>query len=133
MWFGTDDFHLVWKKASGDIAITADINFVGAKGNNHRKAALLFRKSLEANSVYADVALHGDGLTSLQYRDSTGADTHEVETAVSAPQRVRIEKYGSYVYVFVGDRSGKIVFSGSAMRLELPGRLLHRTWCLLAR
>ena len=121
MWFGTDDFQFVWKKASGDMAITADINFVGSKGNNHRKAALLFRQSLDANSVYADVALHGDGLTSLQYRESMGADTHEVESAVSAPERVRIEKHGSYVYVFVGDRSGKLAFSGSAMRLELTG------------
>ena len=121
MWFGSDDFHFVWKQATGDVAITADISFVGTKGNNHRKAALLFRQSLDANAVYADVALHGDGLTSLQYRDGTGADTHEVETAVSAPRRVRIEKRGSYVYVLVGDRSGQLAFSGSAMRLELSG------------
>ncbi|WP_263381355.1 TolB family protein [Granulicella arctica] len=121
MWFGSDDFHFVWKKVSGDIAITADISFIGTKGNNHRKAALLLRQTLETNAVYADVARHGDGLTSLQYRDAPGANTHEVETAVSAPQRVRIEKRGSYVYVFVGDSSGKLNFSGSAMRLDLHG------------
>ena len=121
MWFGTDDFHFVWKKASGDMAISADINFIGSKGNNHRKAALLFRQSLDANAVYADVALHGDGLTSLQYRDRAGADTHEVETAVSAPKRVRIEKHGNYVDVFVSDGSGRLSFSGAAMRLELAG------------
>ena len=121
MWFGTDAFHFIWKKASGDMAISADIKFVGVKGNNHRKAALLFRQTLDADSVYADVALHGDGLTSLQYRDRAGADTHEVETAVSAPQRVRIEKRGSYTYVFVSDKSGALAFSGSAMRLELTG------------
>jgi TolB protein len=121
MWFGADDFHFIWKKASGDMAISADINFVGSKGNNHRKAALLFRQTLNADSVYADVALHGDCLTSLQYRDRTSADTHEVETAASAPQRVRIEKRGSYAYVFVSDKFGKLAFSGSAMRLELTG------------
>ena len=122
MWFGTDDFHFLWKKASGDMAITADINFVGAKGNNHRKAALLFRQSLDANSAYVDVALHGDGLTSLQYRDSIGADTHEVETAASAPRRVRIEKRGNYAYVFVSDHVGCSLFLRvSAIRLELTG------------
>lgn len=121
MWFGTDDFHFLWKKATGDMAITADISFVGAKGNNHRKAALLFRQSLDANSVYVDVALHGDGLTSLQYRDSTGADTHEVETAASAPRRVRIEKRGNYAYVFVSNERGTLSFSGAAMRLKLAG------------
>jgi len=97
MWFGADDFHLAWKKVSGDVAITADIDFVGTTGNEHRKAALLLRQTLDANSVYADVALHGNGLTSLQYRDAPGADTHEVETAVSAPRRVRIEKRGEHV------------------------------------
>ena len=121
MWFGADDFHFLWKKATGDMALSADVSFVGKKGNNHRKAALLFRQSLGSDSVYADVALHGDGLTSLQYRDSTGADTHEVETAVAAPQRMRIEKRGSYVYVFVGDKSGPPSFSGSAMRLGMAG------------
>ncbi len=121
MWFGSDDFHFMWKRATGDMAISADISFVGAKGNNHRKAALLFRQSLAANSIYADVALHGDGLTSLQYRDSTGADTHEVETAISAPRSVRIEKRGSYAYVFVSDKTGAVSFSGSAMRLEMTG------------
>ncbi len=121
MWFGTDNFQLAWKKLSGDVAITADINFVGTKGNAHRKAALLLRQSLEPNSVYVDVARHGNGLTSLQYRDATGADTHEVETAVDGPERVRIERRGDYAYVFVGDRTGKLRFSGSAMRVALTG------------
>ena len=121
MWFGTDDFQFAWKKVSGDVAITADINFVGSKGNPHRKAALLLRQSLAANSVYVDVARHGVGLTSLQYRDAPGADTHEVETAVDAPERVRIERRGDYAYVFVGDRTGKLRFSGSAMRIPLAG------------
>lgn len=121
MWFGSDDFHFVWKRMSGNVALSADIRFIGTKGNNHRKAALLFRQSLNADSVYADVALHGDGLTSLQYRDRNGEDTHEVETAVSAPQRVRIEKRGDSVYVYVGDRSGQPQFSGAAMRLDFTG------------
>lgn len=121
MWFGTDNFQFAWKKVSGDVAITADINFVGNRGNAHRKAALLLRQSLEPNSVYVDVARHGNGLTSLQYRDATGADTHEVETAVEAPERVRIERRGDYAYVFVGDRTGKLRFSGSAMRVPLAG------------
>ena len=50
MWFGVDDFQFVWKKMSGDVAISADISFVGDKGNNHRKAVLMVRQSLDANS-----------------------------------------------------------------------------------
>ena len=32
MWFGMDDFQFAWKKMSGDVAISADIAFVGDKG-----------------------------------------------------------------------------------------------------
>src|SRR5271170_3210434 len=84
MWFGQDDFHFVWKKDSGDVSLTADIAFIGATGNNHRKAVLMIRQSLDGNSQAVDVARHGDGLTSLQYREAVGADTHEVQSNVSA-------------------------------------------------
>jgi len=46
MWFGIDDFHYAWKKVSGDVALTADIAFVGTGGNPHRKAVLMIRQSL---------------------------------------------------------------------------------------
>ena len=55
------------------MALAADISFPEPGGNPHRKAVLMIRQSLDAGSVYADVALHGVGLTSLQYRDAQGA------------------------------------------------------------
>lgn len=121
MWFGTDDFHYIWTKVSGDVALTADIDFVGATGNAHRKAALMLRQSLDSHSVYVDAARHGDGLTSLQYRDAANADTHEIETAANGPHRLRIEKRGNYAYVFIPDASGKMVPSGAAMHVDLNG------------
>ena len=48
----------------------------------------------DADSAYADAVLHGDGLTSLQYREAKGARTYEIQSAVSAPARLRIEKRG---------------------------------------
>ena len=121
LWFGIDDFHYVWKKMSGDMALSADIDFVGEKGNAHRKAVLMIRQSLDPHAVYADVARHGDGLTSLQYRDAPGADTHEVETYGKGPHRVRIEKRGDYAYVSIPDASGHMVASGAAMRVGITG------------
>lgn len=121
LWFGIDDFHYVWKKMSGDVAVTADIDFVGEKGNAHRKAVLMIRQSLDPHSIYADVARHGDGLTSLQFRDTPGADTHEVETYGKGPHRVRIEKRGDYAYVLIPDSNGNLVPSGAAMRVGITG------------
>jgi len=64
IWYRRDAFQFVWKKISGDVSLTADISFLGSGGNEHRKAVLMFRQSLDADSAYADVALHGNGLTS---------------------------------------------------------------------
>jgi TolB protein len=121
MWFGTDAFHFVWTQMHGDVALSADISFIGTSGNEHRKAALLIRQTLEPGAKYVDVARHGNGLTSLQYRDAAGADTHEVESNVSAPKRVRIEKRGSYAYVFVSGANGTLEPSGAAMRVDFSG------------
>src|ERR1035438_6126550 len=71
MWFAADAFQFVWKKVSGDITLTADISFIGSGGEAHRKAVLMIRQSLDADSPYADMARHGDGLTSLQVRSRT--------------------------------------------------------------
>ena len=73
MWFTNDAFQFVWKKVSGDVTLAADIAFLGAGGDPHRKACLLVRQSLEPDSAYADAVLHGDGLNSLQYRETKGA------------------------------------------------------------
>jgi TolB protein len=121
MWFGEDDFHYLWTKVSGDVSLTADIAFVGATGNNHRKAVLMIRQSLDANSPAVDLARHGDGLTSLQYRDAPGANTHEVESNISAPRTVRIEKRGDYFYAFVSGSDGTMQVSGASTKLALTG------------
>jgi hypothetical protein len=121
MWFGEDDFHYLWTKVSGDVSLTADIAFIGATGNNHRKAVLMIRQSLDANSAAVDVARHGDGLTSLQFRDATGVNTHEVESNIAAPQTVRIEKRGDYFYAFVSGSDGKLQVAGASAKISLTG------------
>jgi TolB protein len=121
MWFGVDDFQFAWKKVSGDVALTADIAFLGAGGNPHRKAVLMIRQTLEGKSVSVDLAVHGSGLTSLQYRRQTGADTHEVESNVTAPRTVRLEKRGEFIYAFVAGKDGKLEPAGAATKLAFNG------------
>ena len=83
MWATSDHFHYVWVRLSGDATLEASVELTGSSPGTgapdpHRKAALLIRQTLDADSPYADAALHGDGLASLQWRDSRGAVTHEV-------------------------------------------------------
>ncbi len=79
MWFTNDAFHFVWTQIDGDCALSAAIEWPGTGGNAHRKACLMFRQGLEADSPYVDVAVHGDGLVSLQYRDAPGGMTREIQ------------------------------------------------------
>src|SRR5579864_436803 len=101
MWSTADAFQFVWKKVSGDVSLAADIAFSETGGDPHKKAVLIIRQSLDADSAYADVALHGNGLTSLQARDEAGAVTHEIQSNISGPKRVRLQKIGQYFYMYV--------------------------------
>jgi TolB protein len=121
MWLKTDAFQFAWKKVSGDLSISADISFIGTGGNPHRKAVLMFRQSLEADSVYADIALHGVGMTALQYREEKGALTHEVIANISAPKRLRLEKRGEYFYMLLSENGGDPAISGVSIRIPITG------------
>ncbi len=121
MWFTNDAFHFVWKKVSGDVSMAADISFAGTGGDPHRKACLLVRQTLDPNSAYADAALHGDGLTSLQYRAASGERTYEIQSGVSGPRRLRIEKRGRYVSLSLGAPGAELRPAGGAFRLDLTG------------
>jgi len=118
MWGAVDAFHFAWKKLSGNVALTADVHFIGTGAVAHRKAAVMVRQSLDANSAYADAALHGDGLTSLQYRASAGAITQEVQqpakSDLSGPVRIRIERRGSRFTMLSGKPGGPLTSTGPA-------------------
>ena len=99
MWSTNDAFQFVWKKVSGDVSLAADIKIIGNEGDAHRKACLIIRQSLDADSAYADAALHGNGLTALQYRDARGAITKDAKLKADDVSRLRIEKRGDDIMV----------------------------------
>ena len=121
MWLTEDDYQFIWKKVSGDVTLTADISFLTKTGNEHKKAVLILRQSMDADSVYADVALHASGLTSLQFRDEKGAVTHEIQSNMSAPKRLRIAKRGDYVYMSLSAEGGDPKVAGGWLRIPLQG------------
>jgi len=121
VWGTADAFQFVWKKMEGDFALTADIAILGEGGNPHKKAMLMARQSLDADSAYADVAVHASGLTSLQSREAKGEETHEVQANVSAPKRVRLLKHGDEFSLWIAGEDGKFQPSGAAMRVPLIG------------
>lgn len=112
MWAEKDAFQYVWKQVSGDVTLTADVHFLGSGAVGHRKAALVVRQSLEPGSAYADVALHGDGLTSLQFRPANGAITDEARSALKGPVRIRIERRGNRFTLSAGSPDADLLSTG---------------------
>ena len=118
----SDSFHFLWKQGSGDIALTADIVLPEQHSNPQRKAALMIRRSLDEDSLYAAVALSGEGLASLQFRDAKGSVTHKIESNLATPRRLRIEKRGDFIYIFLASAAGEPLRpSGASIKLPLEG------------
>lgn len=118
MWFDKDAFHFVWKRVSGDVELSARVKWDNAAGNAHKKACLMIRESLEPNAAYVDAALHADGLTSLQFRETTGAVTHEIQSMVNGPARLRLVKEGEFYLMEVAKGDEPFAPAGGAVKLR---------------
>src|SRR4029079_1300334 len=86
MWGNHDAFGFAWKSVRGDLTLAARVEIQGTSKLadatlDHRKAGVTFRQSLATDAVYADVVVHGNGLTSLQFRAITGGETREIQCA----------------------------------------------------
>ncbi len=121
IWFDKDAFHFVWKKVSGDAILNADVAFLGAGTNPHRKAVLMIRQTLDPDSPYVDIAFHGNGLTSLQYREEKGAATHQIESNLSAPQTLQLEKRADYFSMLLAPHGGGLQIAGGPIRVAIRG------------
>ena len=95
VWFDHDEFHYVWKKMKGDFILYTRADFVGWNGvEQHRKIGWMVRKSLDSNSAQVNAVEHGDGLTSLQFRKTTGAMTEEIKSETTHANIIQLERTG---------------------------------------
>ncbi len=85
MWGTRDDFHLVWKRMTGNFILSTRARFIGPGVEAHRKIGWTIRPSLDTSSAHVTAALHGNGLMSLQFRRQTGGITEEVVSPDSLP------------------------------------------------
>jgi TolB protein len=119
VWAAVDAFYFVWKKASGDMTLTADVQWVGTSSAEHRKALLMIRQSLDPGSAYADAVSHGNGLTSLQFRGADNERTYQVVAPVDGAVRLRIERKGSRFTMYAGKPNEELKPVGPVEYIEL--------------
>ncbi|MBN1507896.1 MAG: DUF1080 domain-containing protein [Sedimentisphaerales bacterium] len=113
IWGTEDAFHYVWRELSGDAAMTMEVRWQGQGGNPHRKAGWMVRQNLDPGSAYADAVVHGNGLISLQYRKAANGPTEEIQSPVSAPAAIRLERHGEVFTLSVSRDKGAFQPVGS--------------------
>src|SRR5689334_7427434 len=96
IWADHDEFQYVWKKMKGDFILHTRAEFVGPKGvEEHRKVGWMVRKDLDGKSPHVNAVVHGDGLTSLQFRRSSGAQTEEMKSSLTHANIIELERKGN--------------------------------------
>lgn len=121
MWNERDEFQFACRPMKGDFLIQARVKFLGAGTDPHRKIGVIMREGLEDDAPYVDVAIHGDGLTSLQFRREKGGSTEQIEATVTHADMVQLERKGSTFTMSVA-RQGK-EFVTEQLELDLGEEL----------
>ena len=102
IWAKQDQFQYVWREINGNFTVTATIRFLG-KGNDHRKAGIMVRQSLDTDATYADVVTHGNGMPGLQWRSKQGEDTNTFDLPFDGPGtfKVKLVRTGVRIYMYL--------------------------------
>jgi TolB protein len=95
IWADHDEFHFLWKKMNGDFIVYARGEFVGKGVELHRKFGWMARASLDGQSAHVNTVVHGDGLTSLQFRRATGEKTEEIRSKLTYADVIQLERNGN--------------------------------------
>ena len=94
MWADRDEFRFVWKRMRGDFILRTRAHLLGEGVDPHRKIGWTIRPALEPGSPHVTAAIHGDGLTSLQFRRTPGGETEQIVAPDTAPDIIQLERRG---------------------------------------
>jgi TolB protein len=95
VWADHDEFQYVYRKIKGDFILYTRADFLGTWVNYHRKVGWMVRQSLAGNSAHINAVEHGDGLTSLQFRRTAGAQTEEHRMKLTHANILQLERKGN--------------------------------------
>jgi TolB protein len=118
IWATHDDFHFVWKRMKGDFILRTNAAFMGKGTEQHRKIGLMIRSTLDSNSKHINAVVHGDGLTSLQYRKTISGTTEEKKAEITAADVIQLERRGN-TYTMSVARKGDMFVTEEVTDLDL--------------
>jgi TolB protein len=110
MWAKEDQFQYVWKEMSGNVSVTATMQFLGEGTIPHRKAAIMLRQNMDTDSPYVDVTIHGNGMPAIQWRTAKGDITNGVDFPFDSPGKFKLKlvRQAAAIGVWVGKDGGEL-------------------------
>jgi hypothetical protein len=90
IWGKEDQFQYVWREMSGNFVVNATLQFLG-QGEEHRKAGIMLRQTLDTDSPYGDFLIHGSGMPALQWRPNKGENTNTFDMPFNGPGKYRLK------------------------------------------
>ncbi|HEX2967499.1 MAG TPA: hypothetical protein VHO46_00225 [Bacteroidales bacterium] len=128
IWFARDEFHYLYNSIKGDFLLTANFEFVGKGKEPHRKTGWMIRESTDEKSGHITAALHGDGLTVMQWRVSNGAEMRdpldEIFSTDSAFNVIQLERSGKTITMRAAHSGKPFVTIGSHVMENQPDEVL---------
>ena len=109
IWGKADQFHYVWREMSGNFAVTATAQFL-TEGNEHRKAVIMLRKTLDADSPFAHLVIHGNGMPGVQFRNAKGDNTNTADLPIEGPGtfKLKLVRQGATITVWLAKDGGAL-------------------------
>jgi TolB protein len=109
IWAKQDQFQYVWREMNGNFTVTATLRFL-SHGADHRKAGIMVRQSLDTDSVYADVVIHGNGMPGLQWRSKRGEDTNGFDLPFDGPEtfKVKLVRTGVRIFMYLAKEGAEL-------------------------
>jgi hypothetical protein len=90
IWAKEDQFQYVWREISGNLSVTVSMQFQSS-GAVHRKAGIMLRQTLDTDSPYIDIVVHGNGMPGIQWRNTKGDITNGFDLPFDAPAKFKLK------------------------------------------
>jgi TolB protein len=119
VWATADQFHFVRRTITGDFILQARGRFPQPGTDKHRKFGLMVRAGFATDAAHVNAVVHGDGLTSLQFRRTAGAQTEELPSSVTSADVVQLERRGQRYLMSVA-RHGEPLTVSEVADVTLP-------------
>jgi Tol biopolymer transport system component len=123
-WFGRDEFQYAYNKIKGDFILTANFKLLGKGVDPHRKIGWMVRASEQEEAAQISATVHGDGMTSLQWRRMRGAYMRDPQDQHVSPKKnveiIQLERLGKTFIMRVANFGEPLQEVGRTDQIEMP-------------